>query len=63
MPWRILFQQKDSDWVIQLDEMMQEKSCFIAVGAAHLAGEEGMIKLLRENGYKVDPICLIQDCQ
>jgi uncharacterized protein len=32
---------------------IKKGSTFIAVGAAHLPGEEGIIKLLRKKGYKV----------
>ena len=32
---------------------IKEGSTFIAVGAAHLPGEEGVIELLRKKGYKV----------
>ena len=35
---------------------MQSKSCFIAVGAGHLAGENGLINLLKKQGYTVEPI-------
>lgn len=35
---------------------MKEKSTFFGVGAAHLADEEGVIKLLRKQGYKVEPV-------
>lgn len=33
--------------------LMQEGSVFIAVGAAHLGGKEGVIQLMRDKGYKV----------
>lgn len=33
--------------------LMREGSTFIAVGAAHLGGKEGVIQLLRDKGYKV----------
>jgi uncharacterized protein YbaP (TraB family) len=35
---------------------MPEKSVIIAVGAGHLAGENGVIKLLRKEGYIVKPV-------
>ena len=58
-----LITQRNKNWVIKLDSLMNEKSSFIAVGAGHLAGENGLIKLLRESGYSVDGICLISDCE
>jgi uncharacterized protein YbaP (TraB family) len=36
--------------------LLPEKSLLIAVGAAHLPGKEGVIELLRREGYTVDPI-------
>lgn len=33
--------------------LMQENTTFIAVGAAHLPGEDGIIELLRKEGYTV----------
>ena len=44
---------RNIDWVKQLPELMKLNSCFIAVGALHLPGENGLIKLLRKKGYKV----------
>ncbi|MDQ3191633.1 MAG: TraB/GumN family protein [Bacteroidota bacterium] len=35
--------------------IMKEKSVFIAVGAAHLAGEQGLISLFQNKGYRVWP--------
>lgn len=35
--------------------MIKEGSVFIAVGAAHLPGEQGVIELLRAKGYTVTP--------
>ncbi len=35
---------------------MNEIACFIAVGSGHLAGEDGLINLLREEGYKLSPV-------
>jgi uncharacterized protein YbaP (TraB family) len=36
--------------------MMKKESLFVAVGVAHLPGEEGVINLLRKAGYKVKPV-------
>lgn len=36
-----------------IDTLAQEHRLFIAVGAGHLAGEEGIINLLRKKGYRV----------
>ncbi len=37
-------------------KLMQEKTLFIGVGAAHLPGEQGLIQLLRNQGYLVEPV-------
>nr|WP_152378338.1 TraB/GumN family protein [Flavobacterium haoranii] len=39
-----------------MEKAMKDKPTFFGVGAAHLAGEEGVIKLLRKQGYKVEPV-------
>ena len=40
------------------DKIMREKqkSLFIAVGAAHLPAESGLIDLFRKMGYEVKPL-------
>ncbi len=50
--------KRNKDWVEKLLVLMNEKSSFIAVGAAHLAGKHGLIIQLREKGYNVEPIML-----
>lgn len=39
-----------------IDSLAKKGSLFSAVGAAHLAGKEGIIELLRAKGYTVKPI-------
>lgn len=51
-----LIHQRNRNWVEKLPLIMKEKSCFIAVGAGHLAGDKGVLNLLREAGYMVTPI-------
>ena len=45
-------------WINKLPDMMKSGSSFIAVGALHLAGEEGLLNLLEKLGYTVEPIGL-----
>lgn len=51
-----MLKYRNDKWMQQLPAMMKEKSSFIAVGALHLAGEEGLLHQLKEAGYTVDPI-------
>lgn len=37
-------------------DIMQTKTLFSAVGAAHLPGKNGIIKMLMEKGYKISPV-------
>lgn len=48
--------QRNKRWIPQIKEIIQQQKAFIAVGAGHLAGDEGVIQLLREEGYTVTPI-------
>ena len=55
---RILIDYRNASWIKQLPELMKKQSCFIAVGALHLAGEAGLVKELKKAGYNVEPIAL-----
>jgi len=52
----ILIYNRNRNWVEKLKKLMPDKSLTIAVGAGHLAGEKGLIKLLRKAGYTVKPV-------
>ena len=52
----ILIYNRNRNWVEKLKRIMPGKTLTIAVGAGHLAGEQGMIKLLRKEGYTVKPV-------
>jgi uncharacterized protein len=52
----VMLKDRNLKWIPQLKEFMQQKSCFVAVGALHLPGNEGIINLLREAGYTVEPV-------
>lgn len=51
-----LLDNRNKNWIPILENAMKDKSLFIAVGAAHLAGENGVINLLRKQGYTVKAI-------
>lgn len=51
----ILLNTRNKNWIPQMQTMMAENQNFFAVGAGHLPGKEGVIKLLREAGYSVEP--------
>ncbi len=45
---------RNKAWVPQVEAMLDEPgTVFIAVGAAHLMGEDSVIKMLRDKGYEV----------
>ena len=47
---------RNKTWVPRIKTIIHKKNSFIAVGAGHLWGEEGLINLLREEGYEVRPV-------
>ena len=47
---------RNADWIPQIKNYIKKNNCFIAVGAGHLGGEKGIIQLLREEGYTLEPI-------
>jgi uncharacterized protein YbaP (TraB family) len=52
----ILLIDRNVRWIPQIIEMIHAKRTFIAVGAAHLAGENGVLELLKKQGYRVTPV-------
>lgn len=51
-----LLSQRNRNWIPRLKNLMARGSVFVAVGAAHLAGPQGLIALLRKEGYTVEAI-------
>ena len=43
-------------WAAKLVEMMPERACLVCVGAGHLPGDQGLLQLLRERGFTVEPV-------
>lgn len=51
-----MLDERNMNWIPAIESLIQENPVFIGVGAAHLAGEKGVINLLRQKGYQVEPI-------
>lgn len=53
-----ILDKRNKEWMPKMEESMKKQNSFFAVGAAHLAGRDGLINLLRRKGYTVEPIFL-----
>ena len=52
----LLLNDRNQKWIPLMSSYMKESPTFFAVGAGHLAGQEGVINLLRSVGYILTPI-------
>jgi len=52
----LLLNKRNKNWVEQLNTIMKNESVFVAVGAGHLVGENGLVSLLKKEGYTVEPL-------
>lgn len=46
---------RNRNWIPRIKEYLEGGKTFIAVGSLHLPGKEGLIELLRAEGYTVEP--------
>ena len=51
-----LIYDRNRSWAEKLVTMMPERSCLVCVGAGHLPGNQGLLQLLRDRGYTVEPM-------
>jgi uncharacterized protein YbaP (TraB family) len=51
-----LLDKRNKKWMEKLPGIMRSRQTFIAVGALHLPGPNGLVELLRKAGYVVRPI-------
>jgi len=51
-----LLDNRNKNWIPQILEMSKKEKVFYAVGAGHLGGPNGVIRLLRKKGLKVKPV-------
>ena len=52
----VLLVQRNENWIPVMKEKMHKYSTFFAVGAGHLAGPKGVLKLLEDEGYEVEAV-------
>jgi uncharacterized protein YbaP (TraB family) len=51
-----MLDNRNKKWMEQLPGFIRVNSTFIAVGVLHLAGKNGLVNLVREQGYTVKPL-------
>jgi uncharacterized protein len=52
----VLLKNRNINWVNQLRTILKTSNIFMAVGAGHLVGKDGLIALMRKEGYTVKGI-------
>ncbi len=55
---RVFLEERNIRWIPFIKEMIKTQKVFIAVGAAHLPGPEGLIELLISEGYELKAVKL-----
>lgn len=53
---KVILDDRNKNWVAKIPGIAKEKPTVFAFGAGHLAGENGVINLLREAGLVVKPV-------
>lgn len=51
-----LIYDRNRNWAPKLIAIMPERACLVCVGAGHLPGDQGLLQLLRNEGYTVEPM-------
>ncbi len=52
----LLLDRRNRNWIPVMEPVMKKSSTFFAVGAGHLGGKQGVLELLRKQGYTVKAI-------
>ena len=53
---RRLIEERNHRWISRIENLMNEDATFFAVGAGHLPGEHGILRLLTDQGYIVEEL-------
>ena len=52
----IFLNNRNESWIPVIEDLIKKQATFVAVGAAHLGGEKGVLNLLKSKGYSVEPV-------
>jgi hypothetical protein len=52
----IMLDNRNKNWIEHIPDLLHDGPTFIAVGALHLAGENGLVTLFRNAGYTMLPV-------
>lgn len=53
---RAMLDDRNVKWIRPISAMAKEKPTLVAVGAGHLLGDKGLVTLLKEAGFTVEPV-------
>lgn len=48
--------KRNHNWINEMPELIKNQSVFFAIGAAHLSGNNGVLKLLKDAGYTIKAV-------
>lgn len=54
--YQVLMVERNQLWAERIPAIIKEKPTLLAVGSGHLAGNKGLIELLKAKGYQVTPV-------
>jgi uncharacterized protein YbaP (TraB family) len=52
----LLAKSRNTQWMQQIPELIEKAPSFIAVGALHLPGKDGLLYQLQQLGYQIEPV-------
>ncbi len=52
----VFLNNRNENWIPVIEDLIKKQPTFIAVGAAHLGGNRGVLNLLKSKGYIVEPV-------
>lgn len=57
----VLINNRNKNWIPIMSKMMKTGPVFFAVGAGHLPGDNGVLNLLKKQGYKITPVSVYKE--
>lgn len=54
----VMLNNRNTQWISPIKKIIKKNKAFIAVGAGHLGGPNGIISLLKKEGYTLTPVKL-----